>query len=374
MKLLISFFYSISILANCDVDFSQTTMAHMQPMDQGSSDLCYAYVTAQMLDAYRSSRGDQRRISPSLLAVENTLYFRNSEEKASVLERNLRNPQFGAGDTGLINETYSTFLNRGACPLSVEQAFSSDKMSHPLNELLLNFELQELVNIDEAAFQTYCRELANTYVETVNEFDANLIRRIIRDLYIAREVGTNHCDNRIMPLENMPQLHEVSHVPTYIDRSVNRLRNQNENFLAENLASLDEGLCQANQPVAITYCSQMASDPNFRSFNEYGQDFQGVENPPIPNITSKEMNGQHTQGAAPHLCGEGSNHPEGKHVSLIIGRRVVDGRVQYKMRNTYGNYRENQFDSNSAETTDHWIDAQRIGLNVSQMSYLRVNE
>lgn len=366
----------------CEVDLTAPgeSMEHMRPMNQGDSDLCYAYTMAQMIDAYRFSqmspqeRATMRnfRTSPVFLAIENTLLYRNSSGESSELMTRLQNPQYGVANSGLIANTYETFRQHGACQLSIEQQLTTqpnDKINDPLELLLAHVQNQDLIPDAGSAYLNFCRELytmTNLPTEVANGTLAPEILNIIEQLYTAEYLRRNNCAANRIRIENPPEIFQISHVPDYVDRSTSRVRQRTEKFYEQNMASIDQGLCKSGQPVAITYCSQMAYDPRYRGMNEYGQDFQG-----LPRLSVlQRLNQGHPNGPAPHVCGRDVNGA-GKHVSIIVGRRIRNGRVQYLLRNTYGPYCDDEREEPNCERSeDHWLDAERVAANVSNLEWM----
>lgn len=87
MKLLIAVFLTFALLPSlvfaedcAEIRLDQTLMAHIPTADQGSTNLCYAYSAAQLIDAYHDSqtRGLLPRTSALALAARTILLIPNS--------------------------------------------------------------------------------------------------------------------------------------------------------------------------------------------------------------------------------------------------------------------------------------------------------
>lgn len=368
---------------NIDLTNAGGSMERLYPMNQQSSDLCYAYVTAQMIDAYRSSLGidissETSRTSPVLLAVENTLSQRHEQE------RRLRDPRFGAVDGGRVIDTFDTFRRNGSCSMAVDSRLTSNSGKpegdvHPFDLLMAEIELQQVLPDNSEIYQnngviSFCAQYQSLMREVSEQVNPKIISQITEQLLTSAYITDEFCrgPNRIsLPRGQMPELVTVSHVPDLLGPG-SRVRGQNPNFYQQNLDSLDQGIC-SGQPVAISYCSQMAVDPRYRMMTEFGQT--------VRDLT--EGGGASTgtaprgipSGPPPHQCGVDSpDGTGGKHVSLIVGRRVnSNGGVEYRLRNTWGRYcqERNLRLPNCEANGDHWITADQIKANITEIQYLQ---
>lgn len=320
MRWFLLFFISFSLFAIDEIRLDEPPFpgASLLVQYQGDSALCYAYTSAYLIDYERNDPNN--RISPLLLAID---------YKASLIFNRLKDPDFG-NSCDAIN--------------SIKRIFSKS-------------EDKDLV--EEGLYYSTINHLRSLYDEHSNYFMAKEIplpeKRIdmstiqcssIRILHSA--LGINKSFQEINTLLSSPTF--ISYLSRAIlptDRAISVNYKCDEvifNFSNDNdelISKIEEAL-NNKKPASIGYCGRVLVEGN--SYTGLTKSLFGLANTIKDDCSS--------------------------HVSVVIGKRIKNGKVQYLVQDSNGT----KFSYHSDLERDNgriWIDQKTLRNNLINASYIR---
>lgn len=320
---LISFFITLKSIASDScagsdirLDLPPNSMSHMPVLDQDGTGLCYSYVATQLVDAYRFSHGDRNldhRTSPVAAAViqadsplQEGKYSLAIKSTGKQLRDAIYDP-YGKYVTGVaagVPEIISSIKRSGSCSHDTISNFISADGQGISDKLLSIFDEHQAYLKETWFFQRNDKfvkekiqcELNRSSLRSSLDITADVILKALKEnnpLKYLKEVIAKACVNRNISV-NIPKLWNVKS-PKSFDGTKQTQRMINTLLNAQN-----------PQPIGVGFCSQALSSDSW-TLN-------------LQTMAEKSWANEKCAG----------------HAALIVGKRMLNGRCEYLVRNSWG--------------------------------------
>jgi hypothetical protein len=322
-------------------------MSSLPVLNQEYSDLCYAYSGVQLVDAWRFSHGDTRRDHRTSAVAAGVHYAIGFEERTH--NRLAAMTEGGAiVGGGNIYQLMDQLRLHGSCSNSRIDTVSAMGVYNPkdgypdpyrrfmsaMSQTDLSPEFNQLWRSFELSDSRFCTNYINPKVE--QEF-VNFVYAFLREMTGAEIAVRDVCRDHTITLDNLPAMTGFTNT---------QARNDSRGFVNSYTQTLNERLNRDNaQPVAVSYCLDLLQNKDFRKF---------------------QSNGSNGDACA-----------IGRHLSVIVGQRQVNGRCQFLLRNSFGtDCSDDRLDprwGSDCQNGQFWIDSEALARNADELSWLDSN-
>ncbi len=336
-----------------DLDKGNGSMANIPPLNQHYTNTCYAHAGAVMLDAWLHSHGGDRTKLTSPLA---TAVFNNGD----MMSMGLGNISCAAIDSiddygrceknGFDDKVWNDF--KFFDPISPSQRatdimkllgelyvkpprkrFSSKSNGFSQNRKLRKWKKENKIR----AQKIYCSmdslslgTFSNVSLESLEDAMAS----ISKETYYKKMIQTL-CGNKIEDIsDDIPSCNSSKRILHAEDRTPKNFKKKIHEILESDNP----------QPIGVGYCGNLLYK---------GKDFRGFKKGVLGFVSLDVLTGSD--------CG--------LHESVVIGRKMVNGRCQLKIRNSWGadaTYPRWESDNNG----NVWVDEETFTQNMGSLTYL----
>lgn len=320
------------------------SMESMPVLDQADSGTCYAYTAAQMIDAWRFSKGDMNKsdLSSPLAIAAATKYF-ESLARPEMVGRSEGNRIL---DGAPLSSALNAGLRFGSCSSrTTKEGRYEEKIQRKIDRLLDAYRQYR----SSPGSSTQREEISQGIVCEFNGRGSNTERfQRLRDQIVGSFEKDNAYDYLYSLLDTFcspPERLDIPGKPRVMALSASSIRQ--ENFIETMKSGISQGLqAEPPQPVGISYCPEVLDNPSVRKMRPSGGFYR------------------------PTCDGDGDGKPD-LHGSLIIGqRKKPDGSCEYLVRNSWGSSC-NRYDLPSQCDNGHrWINSDALINNTADITFL----
>lgn len=307
-------------------------MAQVKVLDQGRTNTCYAHTGSVMIDAWLHSHGGDKKkqTNPYVAAM-------------------LTNHNFQA--TTLSNFSCDAIYHiqrMGSCNMNQNSPTKKDEIRVLLNELsqlhinVPMFRGSESVKVQkdylertkQEAYELYCKikGVIPSVVENKELIDLmHITRTLNKSTYIER-LTQLMCEKNITRIKPIASCNSDRRVWHGGDAKSRDYKNKLHRLLEKPNA----------QPIGVGYCGDLLDQG--KNFRGYTRGLLG-----LTSINIKDC---------------------GMHESVVIGRKKINGKCHYKIRNSWGTHASYHKDWQNNRDGNVWVDEDTLTHNMGSMSYL----
>jgi len=370
LKFLIVICFCISVFANecstIDLDAPGGSVASIPTYDQGKTQSCYAHTGSVMLDAWLHSRGGDKSktTSPGAMAIFN---------KASIQATGLGNISCRAIESTF---KYGRCLNEDLTKNLILLFGTEADLTDPDPEQDLQIDLIENLlsvldttkeKIDKSRPKSKGKRSNNiTYNRKKRAFnkkikleaqelacswrkinpEVNTMNTNIKDIIKAyTQSSDNSFKRKLLQLICGESMSKVSNKDRPKCKTMLRLRFKDSSTPKKFKNKINAMLESPNPvPIGVGYCSGLL---------DYGIDYRGLKKGFLGFTSIKSMNSSD--------CGI--------HESAVIGRKMINGKCHFKIRNSYGDDEHIGLPWES-DKGNIWLEADALTNNMGSLTYL----
>jgi hypothetical protein len=294
-----------------DLDKDPTALGLIPKWDQGDTHLCYAFTTAQLVDAYRIKKGDvigNQFTSPLVLASDTIRKYKDKGTNFS---------------GGRIEHAFSTAREIGSCNSKYISdrwgKYSAPKIINLLNKCYRDGEKEDKNLVAEQCIKDLMDEdVTRDVLPTTGEFVKYL--ESSREEFIS-DVLSSGCKER-HAIANLP-------APTRFFRP---------RADTDTLVDKVHTLLQSKTPVGVNFCAEV--------------------------VSNKDHVGHRDEEKKEWICQKGLRHS-----AIIAGRKMIDGKCNFLIRDT-GCEALNKDNQKLCNNGEYYVEDTRLIANTEGLIWL----
>lgn len=315
-----------------ELDKNNGPMSAVKVLDQGVTNTCYSHAGAVLLDAWLHSNGGDtaKQTEPYIAAMQTNYDF---------MSATLRNYSCEAIDR---------IIDNGSCNRNSYDFLTLLKIQVALDNLKDLYYQNPNRRLNQGARNDFrYRKQTQKNAELMMCHLQDVLPEVIQNksmddlLTITRATTKREYMQRLTELMCQDNITKISPAPKCLgDR---RVRHGGQQKSLEYKMQIHHLLDKESpQPIGVGYCGKLLNE---------GKDYQGFK-PGFAGFTSINVKD----------CG--------LHESVVIGRKIIDGKCHFKIRNSWGKFVDYHPDWRNNYDGNVWVDEDTLTSNMGSISYL----